>query len=54
MININEQQIKEQLSKFDSVWRRVNSSKNLKDSADQHGVKLMPKKNCRKPKNRFR
>ena len=50
MMNIKDQNIKEQLKGFDAVWRRVNSSKkNPHRSAEECGLKLLGKKDCKKP-----
>lgn len=45
---MDNRKINQQLKGFESVWRRVSSSKNTKQAAQESGVKLMPKKNCNK------
>ena len=53
MIIINDMKLQQQLKGFESVWRRVSSSKNAKRTAEETGVKLMPKKDCRKGRGRY-
>ena len=54
MINIKDQEIKQRLSGFEEVWQRVSNSKSISQAAQKCNVKLMPKKNCRKGKGKYR
>lgn len=50
---MDNRKINQQLKGFEAVWRRVSSSKNAKQAAEEAGVKLMPKKNCNKRRGRY-
>ena len=50
---MDNRKINQQLKGFEDVWRRVSSCKNPKRAAEEAGVKLMPKKNCSKPRCRY-
>lgn len=50
---MDNRKINQQLKGFEAVWRRVSGSKNARHTAEDCGVKLMPKKNCNKRRGRY-
>ncbi len=49
MERLSDRELRKRLSGFDAVWARVRAAVPPRETAEKHGVKLMPRKNrcCR-------
>ena len=46
--NARDRELQRQLRQFDRVWQRVGAARSPKEAAEAKGVKLMPRRCCRK------
>ena len=46
MERLSDRELQRRLRNFEAVWRRVSAAKSPRETAEKHGVKLMPRKNC--------
>ena len=46
MERLSDRELQRRLRGFEAVWRRVAAAKSPRETAEKHGVKLMPRKGC--------
>ena len=48
MEKFSDRELQRRLRHFEAVWRRVSAAKAPKETAENCGVKLMPRQGCRR------
>ena len=46
--NLRDRELREKLRQFETVWQRVGDARDPKETAEARGVRLMPRRCCRK------
>ena len=46
--NLRDRELRQKLRQFEAVWQRVDAARDPKAAAEAKGVRLMPRRCCRK------